>query len=106
MSRADLLVLSGPAVGLLASAAFIVLYSRKPWRDSEVGKMLMLGAHAFALLAFSYTMARADELLAGDWWPFHGWARSVAWWMAAAVYMWKARIVCRAESQGGGRDRD
>lgn len=89
----DLLILSGPLAVLLAATAFIAIYSRQSWRSSRYGRMMMAGAVAVAMLAWSYVMARLDEVLPANLWPIHGWARSIAWWGVAGVYAWKAHQV-------------
>jgi hypothetical protein len=49
---------------LLPANAFPLVYSRSPWRSTDVGKALMLKGVAIA--------AMFDLAVIGFWWPFPG----------------------------------
>ena len=97
----EALIISGPGAALVAALTFGGTYSLLPWRRSMWGRMMMLTMAATALLSASYVMARLDELSEIDLWPVHGWGRSIAWWLLAAVYAWKiAQVVSAIRDDG------
>lgn len=51
---------------LIPANAFPLVYSRSPWRSTDVGKALMLKGTALAALF--------DIGVLGFWWPFPGYA--------------------------------
>ena len=99
MTFSDWVLVTAPGLALLASLAFIGVYSRLTWRSSRWGRMMMATALAFTLLAFSYLLARLDDTTTLNLWPVHGWGRSIAWWVIAAVYGWKTRQACLARRE-------
>ena len=102
----EALIISGPGAALVAALTFGGTYSLLPWRRSMWGRMMMLTMAATALLSASYVMARLDELSEIDLWPVHGWGRSIAWWLLAAVYAWKTREACLALRNSDGDPLD
>lgn len=88
----DILLMSGPAAFLVAAIVFLGLYSRLPWAVTAWGRSMMLGGTALALVAATTILSRLDDMTADidlSW--AHTWPRTIAWWVAAAVYLWKAR---------------
>lgn len=72
MSAVDIYTLVIVHLAAIPATLFPLVYSRSPWRSTDVGRALMLKGSALAALF--------DVSILGFWWPFPGYV-----WIYAAL---------------------
>lgn len=109
MTTQDALVIATGAA-LLSVAFFVIIYAvraRETWWRDSLGRALMLGGFAVGSLAAVGSVRRidthldsidlADELTV---------ASTLAYLVVAAVWLYKARVVCRETRRRRDAERD